>query len=79
MKIVLRWLVVGCLLLLAACAMASRCSEQPPKVKPQTQAFSAYRIGVDDVVKVSAWQNPDLDVTIPVRPDGMISLPLVGE
>ena len=79
MKIVLRWLVVGCLLLLAACAMAPTGSQQPPKVNPQTQAVSAYRIGVDDDVKVSVWQNPGLDVTVPVRPDGMISVPLVGD
>lgn len=40
---------------------------------------SEYRIGVDDVVKVDVWKNPDLSVEVPVRPDGMISVPLIGD
>ena len=75
---VLRWLVVGCLLLLAACATTNG-SQTAPKIDPQAQAVSAYRIGVDDEVKVSVWQNPGLDVSVPVRPDGKISVPLVGD
>jgi polysaccharide export outer membrane protein len=38
-----------------------------------------YRIGVDDRVQVSVWRNPELSVTVPVRPDGMISMPLIGD
>jgi polysaccharide export outer membrane protein len=38
-----------------------------------------YHIGVDDLVQVSVWRNPELSATIPVRPDGKISLPLVGD
>lgn len=38
-----------------------------------------YRIGVDDVIKVDVWKNPDLSVEVPVRPDGMISVPLIGD
>ena len=38
-----------------------------------------YYIGVDDVVTVNVWKNPDLSITVPVRPDGRISVPLVGE
>ena len=38
-----------------------------------------YRIGVDDVLQVSVWRNDDLSVTVPVRPDGRISVPLVGD
>lgn len=40
---------------------------------------SEYRIGVDDRVQVSVWRNPDLSVTVPVRPDGRISVPLIGD
>jgi polysaccharide export outer membrane protein len=40
---------------------------------------SAYRIGVDDVVQVSVWRSPELSVTAPVRPDGNITVPLVGD
>lgn len=38
-----------------------------------------YVIGIEDVIEISVWKNPDLSKTVMVRPDGMISLPLVGE
>jgi len=38
-----------------------------------------YYIGVDDEMDVNVWRQPELSVSVPVRPDGMISLPLVGE
>lgn len=42
-------------------------------------AAGQYRIGVDDLLSISVWHQPDLSRSVPVRPDGMISLPLVGE
>jgi polysaccharide export outer membrane protein len=39
----------------------------------------AYAIGVGDVIEISVWKNPDLTVTVPVRPDGRISVPLLGD
>jgi len=38
-----------------------------------------YIIGPEDVIEVSVWKSPDLSMTIMVRPDGMISLPLIGD
>ncbi len=38
-----------------------------------------YRIGSDDSLQVTVWKEPTLSGTFPVRPDGMISLVLVGE
>lgn len=38
-----------------------------------------YIIGVGDLLKVSVWKNPDLQAEVPVRPDGRISVPLIGE
>jgi len=43
-----------------------------------TQATS-YVIGVDDVLAISVWKEPELSRTLPVRPDGKITLPLVGD
>lgn len=72
-----RLLIVAIVLMLAACASGPR-SDEPPRINPQAQAIEAYRIGADDVIRVAVWQNPDLNVTVPVRPDGRISVPLVG-
>ncbi len=44
-----------------------------------TPAVTSYQIGVDDQVQVNVWRNPELSVSVPVRPDGMISVPLVGD
>ncbi|MFZ5877403.1 MAG: polysaccharide biosynthesis/export family protein [Nitrospirota bacterium] len=38
-----------------------------------------YRIGPEDVLEVMVWKNADLSKTVTVRPDGMITLPLIGE
>lgn len=78
MKILSRLFVGALLLLLAACASGPQ-PGSTPKINPEAQAVDAYRIGVDDVIRVAVWQNPDLDVTVPVRPDGRISVPLVGD
>jgi len=40
---------------------------------------SDYRIGTDDLLEITVWDNKDLDQVVFVRPDGKISLPLVGE
>ncbi len=38
-----------------------------------------YLIGSEDSVEVQVWKNPDLSRTVTVRPDGKISLPLIGD
>ena len=38
-----------------------------------------YIIGSEDSVEVQVWKNPDLSRTVTVRPDGKISLPLIGD
>ena len=74
-----RLLAIGFLFsLLAACATTAG-TNTPPKIDPAAQAVSVYHIGVDDILQVSVWHNPDLDVKVPVRPDGMVSVPLIGD
>ncbi len=43
------------------------------------RATEGYVIGDEDVLQISVWGNQDLNVQVPVRPDGMISFPLVGD
>jgi len=63
------------LLLVAACCIALL-----PWVPRITGALEAdYRIGTDDVLEISVWDQKEFDQVVFVRPDGKISLPLVGE
>ncbi len=38
-----------------------------------------YIIGSDDMLAINVWREPEISKAVPVRPDGMISLPLLGE
>jgi len=38
-----------------------------------------FVLGPEDVIQISVWGNPDLGVTVPIRPDGKISIPLGGD
>lgn len=50
------------------------------KVKAQGNfGTKVFRIGPEDTIRVSVWRNPELNVTAPVRPDGKISVPLIGD
>jgi polysaccharide export outer membrane protein len=76
---------VGLMLALAAAALLDLC----PAANSQTVAAAApapaaavspdYRIGPGDSLQVFVFQNPELSVTVPVRPDGKISTPLVED
>lgn len=52
-------------------------NDRPPEV--QASQAPEFRLGTGDVISVSVWKNPDLSVRVPVRPDGFVSVPLVGE
>jgi polysaccharide biosynthesis/export protein len=49
-----------------------------PAAKPATNDPN-YVIGAQDVLDVNVWKNPELTRTVPVRPDGKISLPLLND
>lgn len=64
-------------LLCTACTSLVASSHAPPP--PEVTTIDAYHIGVDDIVQVNVWRNPELGITEPVRPDGRITVPLVGD
>ena len=68
-------------LLLALFVLSACSSTKPPPVPAEApgKLVDNYRIGVDDTLQVSVWRNPELSVNVPVRPDGKISVPLVGD
>jgi polysaccharide export outer membrane protein len=47
--------------------------------QPASGSDPAYVIGPDDTLFISVWKEPDLTETLPVRADGMISLPLLND
>jgi polysaccharide export outer membrane protein len=69
--------LMSALLVLSACAGGG--SERPVKAPPPSpeNIQSEYRIGPGDSLNVFVFNQPDLSVTVPVRPDGLVSTPLV--
>src|SRR3954471_2934041 len=73
--------VIGAVVILGAAVWAQN---SPPKNSGTTntqapQASPSYVIGPDDTLAVNVWKEPDLTATLPVRSDGMISLPLLND
>ena len=71
-----------CCLLMAAPILAQGNAQPPPQDDASRQAAAAsadYVIGVEDVLAVSVWKEPELTKNVNVRPDGKISFPLVGD
>jgi polysaccharide biosynthesis/export protein len=64
-----------------ACCLAQVAPAQQGQAKNQTGAFgdSEYRLGPEDVIQVFVWKEAELSTTVVVRPDGKVSLPLIGE
>jgi polysaccharide export outer membrane protein len=69
------WLAAG---LVAGALSLGACGHQTP-LPPATASDEPYRIGKEDVLDVAVWRDADLSRTLPVRPDGFITLPMVGE
>lgn len=71
-------LLALCLLpVLGACSLMSR-----PTLPPAPAVASGdynYVIGAGDNLNIIVWRNPELSLSVPVRPDGKLSAPLVDE
>jgi len=66
--------------IMAGCENAPRVPESADDTAQPFVSFEGnYRIGVDDRVQIVVWRNPELSVTAPVRPDGKISVPIIGD
>lgn len=79
MKKIIRALSV----MLAAAFLLVACSSNKPQSGPEfdnaASLLAEYRIGVGDALQISVWRNPELSLSVPVRPDGKISMPLIGD
>ena len=77
-------ILIGCLILSAtACGTNYQYANKTINIadldERPSQIITEYKIGIGDTVAINVWKNPDLSVTVPVRPDGMISAPLIGD
>jgi len=86
--------VIGTAVLLGMSLAAAAVLAQTADPKPETQPAAArademrdakqvdssdYIIGADDTLHISVWKEPELSETLPVRPDGKISMPLLND
>jgi polysaccharide biosynthesis/export protein len=71
------WLLIS--LLIVSCASSPTTQPPPPSSTEAKAADNNYIIGPGDTLEVFVWRNPELSVTVPVRPDGKISTPLVED
>jgi polysaccharide biosynthesis/export protein len=75
----LRWcgmLGVVCVSMVAGCSTTGGYPPAPPAVDSPSLR---YKIGPLDTLNVVVWRNPELSGPVTVRPDGFISMPLIGE
>ena len=89
MKKAMKGSVLLALVLFAAAALSQSVVEakgdkpanatQNAAAASEPAASSDYVIGADDVLHISVWKEPDLSETLPVRPDGKISMPLLND
>ncbi|WP_379865212.1 XrtA/PEP-CTERM system exopolysaccharide export protein [Marinobacter sp. M5B] len=83
-----KYSLLGSVLSLTAVILVSGCAGPKTSSPEQIQRALAvdtvnsvdeYILGATDVVRVSVWRNEDLSISVPIRPDGRISVPLVGD
>lgn len=73
-------LLAGMVLVVSGCKSVPDAAEGKEDVSRVASQFEGdYRIGVDDRLQITVWRNPELSTTVPVRPDGKISVPLIGD
>ena len=74
----LRWLAIVLVCMVTPGWLAAQ-SEAPGGIAGGAAHNNSYVIGVDDMLSINVWKEPDVSKLVPVRPDGKISLPLAGE
>ena len=72
--VLFRWILLGVL-----GSLLVGCSSYPPAPASVASAGYRYILGPGDSVNIIVWRNPELSMSVPVRPDGMIAGPLIED
>lgn len=73
------WVAVSILAVSPVLAAQQKPPQDDPSADIATPHNRTFIIGNDDMLNVNVWKEPELTKSIPVRSDGKISLPLIGE
>jgi len=75
------------LLISASLVIITSCASEP-NLPPKSEngqssgpsvLVKSYKMSVGDQIQINVWKNPELSLSEPIRPDGKISMPLVGD
>lgn len=69
----------GMLIVALTALVAAGCANHLPPPPAVPENSTAYRIGPGDSINIFVWQNRELSTSVPVRPDGKISVPLIND
>ena len=75
----LRMMVLGLAVLVAACAGTGAVAPPGDRVNPSADILEVYHLGVGDKVRLMVFDEPGLSGEFAVGPNGMLSLPLIGD
>ena len=76
-RVISKLVLISAFSVLFACTSVNTVKERP--IESSIGVVDVYLMGIGDQVSVNVWRNPDLSVNVTVRPDGKISVPLVGD
>ena len=79
---------LAALMMTALLVMLTGCATNEPNLPPKSKNWKnpgpsvlvkSYKMAVGDQIQVNVWKNPELSLSTPIRPDGKISMPLIGD
>jgi polysaccharide export outer membrane protein len=73
------FLILIAIIGIAGCAGKPHLPEESRTAGGPSVLTDSYKMAVGDQLQINVWKNPELSVNAPIRPDGKVSMPLIGE